>query len=75
MVIAGDIRTEATQKLLHAAHSVYQPNKVILGTQGAVESFAKTLEPKGGRPTAFVCTGTSCKPPTHEPADVVKLLK
>ena len=39
---------------------------------GAVEAFAQTLPAKDG-PTAYVCTGTTCQPPTHDP-DVVKQL-
>ena len=75
VVLAGDFRSESLQTLLRAAHSVYQPNKVILGTQGPVEPFAHTLQPKGGQPTAFICTGTACKPPTHEPTEIARLLK
>ncbi|HEY2952482.1 MAG TPA: thioredoxin domain-containing protein, partial [Verrucomicrobiae bacterium] len=47
-VLAGDPKAAATRELLRAAHAVYQPNKVILGTEGALESFAKTLKPKDG---------------------------
>ena len=42
-VIAGDPAKAETRALLHAIHSVYQPNKVVLGTTGPVESFATTL--------------------------------
>jgi len=56
-VLAGDPKSVATRELLRAAHAVFQPNKVILGTDGAVESFAKTLKPKDGKPTAYICTG------------------
>jgi uncharacterized protein YyaL (SSP411 family) len=75
VVLAGDLRSAGFQALLHAAHSVYQPNKVVLGTSGPVEPFARTLAPKAGQATAFVCTGTSCKPPTHEAQEVARLLK
>ncbi len=74
-VLAGDPKTAATRELLRAAHAVYQPNKVILGTAGAVESFAKTLKPRDGKPTAYICTGTACQPPTHEAGKVRELLK
>jgi uncharacterized protein YyaL (SSP411 family) len=49
--------------LLHAAHSVYQPNKIVLGNTGAVEPFAKTLTAKNTA-TAYVCTGNACQTPT-----------
>jgi hypothetical protein len=65
VVIAGDTNSTNFHELLRAAHSVYQPNKIILGTAGAVEPFAKTLTAKG-EAKAFVCTGTACQPPTDD---------
>ena len=65
VVIAGEINSAALKKLLVAAHSVYQPNKIILGNTGAVELFAKTLAAKKSA-TAFVCTGTACQSPTED---------
>jgi uncharacterized protein YyaL (SSP411 family) len=73
-VIAGDPRSAQAGELLHAVHSVYQPNKVVLGNAGAVESFAKTLTAKNG-PVVFLCTGTSCQPPTDQADKVQALLK
>lgn len=67
-VIAGD--PAGSRDLLRAVHSVYQPHRVILGTAGPVEEFAKTLTPREGKPTVYVCTGESCKPPTSDPAAV-----
>jgi uncharacterized protein len=75
VVVAGDPTTEEGRNLLRAAHSVYQPHKVVLGTKGAVEPFARTLEQKDGRSTAYVCTGTACQPPTHDPEKVKQLLR
>jgi uncharacterized protein len=73
-VIAGDATGVEGQALLRAAHGVYQPNKVVLGTAGPVESFAKTLLPKEGKPTAYICTGAACQPPTHDPEKLKSLL-
>jgi len=61
------------QELLHAAHSVYQPNKIILGNIGAVEPFAKTLTAKEAA-SVYVCLGTACQLPTSEPAKMRDLL-
>jgi uncharacterized protein len=61
-------------KLLGAIHSVYQPNKVVLGTSGPVEAFARTLPAKDG-PVVYLCTGTSCLPPTGDVARLKELLK
>jgi len=74
VVIAGDPAVKDTRALLHAAHSVYHPGKVIMGTSGAVEPFAKTLTAKNGA-TAYLCTGKACQPPTTEPAKLKELLE
>ena len=73
VVIAGDTSSTNFHKLLHAAHAVYQPNKIVLGNTGAVEPFAKTLTAKT-EATAYVCTGTACQPPTDDAAKLKELL-
>jgi uncharacterized protein YyaL (SSP411 family) len=72
--IAGDPESSEFRLLLHAAHSVYQPNKVILGNTGPVEEFARTLPAKNGS-TAYVCTGNTCQPPTSDSAILRDLLR
>ena len=67
VVLAGDRNSPVFHELLRAAHSVYQPNKVILGNVGLVEPFAATLRAEG-EATAYLCTGDACQPPTHDPA-------
>jgi uncharacterized protein YyaL (SSP411 family) len=74
VVIAGDLASPHARPLLESAHQVYQPGKVVLGTEGAVEPFAGTLKAKGGSATAFICTGNACLPPTDDPATVAGLL-
>jgi uncharacterized protein YyaL (SSP411 family) len=59
--------------LLRAVHSVYQPNKVVLGNAGAVEPFAITLPAREG-PAIYLCAGNACQPPTKETARVKELL-
>ena len=76
VVIAGDPADPLAHALLRAAQSVYQPSKVILGTKGRVEEFAKQQLPKGGKPTIYVCTGKECQLPTNDPKEVAgKLTK
>jgi len=82
VVVAGDpglfrldsggekMTTSGALELLHAAHSVYQPNKVVLGNRGAVEEFALSLPAKDGA-VAYLCTGKACLPPTAK-ADVLR---
>jgi uncharacterized protein YyaL (SSP411 family) len=59
--------------LLQAIHSVYQPNKVVLGHTGAVEPFAKTLPAKAGA-VVYLCSGTACQPPTNDGERIKELL-
>jgi hypothetical protein len=72
-VIAGAGSDATSRELIRAAHLVYQPNKIVMGHTGPVEPFARTLTPKDGKPTAYVCTGTACQAPTHS-ADKLKAL-
>jgi uncharacterized protein YyaL (SSP411 family) len=74
-VIAGEMGIESSRALLRAAHSIYQPNKVVLGNAGPIEPFAKTLPAKDGETTAYVCTGTACQPPTSDPDKLKQLLR
>ena len=73
-VVAGDPGSPETRALLRAIHSVYQPNKVVLGNTGPVEPFARTLPARGG-PVVYLCTGTACQPPTSDPAKIKELMK
>jgi uncharacterized protein YyaL (SSP411 family) len=73
-VIVGNSNNAMVKSLLRAIHSAYQPNKVVLGNVGAVESFAKTL-PTNDAPIVFLCTGTACQPPTRDVEKLKELLK
>jgi uncharacterized protein YyaL (SSP411 family) len=73
VVIAGD--AAKSSDLIRAAHSTFQPAKVVLGNVGPVEPFAKTLPAKDGKPTVYLCTGTACQPPHHEPEKLRASLK
>jgi uncharacterized protein YyaL (SSP411 family) len=72
-VIAGESGSAKTRELLHAIHSVYQPNKVVLGNSGAVEEFARTL-PTKEKPLVYLCTGNACQAPTEDVTEVKKSL-
>jgi len=73
IVIVGQSGVEDFASLRRAVHSVYQPNKVVLGNTGPVEEFARTLPTKGAA-TAYVCSGHTCQPPTHDVEQVRRLL-
>jgi uncharacterized protein YyaL (SSP411 family) len=72
-VVAGKADSGPALKLLHAIHSVYQPNKVTLGNTGAVEEFARTLPAKDGA-VVYLCTGTACQAPTSDVAEIKKMM-
>jgi hypothetical protein len=74
VVIVGAPDVADTRALIHAAHSVSQPNKVVLGHLGPVEPFAKTL-PIKPEATAYLCAGTTCQPPTQDAAHLRTLLR
>jgi uncharacterized protein YyaL (SSP411 family) len=73
-VVAGDPSSSRLAELVHAIHSVYRPNRVVLGNAGLVEEFARTLPAKDG-PVAYLCTGTACSPPTSDLAQLKNLVK
>ncbi|HEY1663362.1 MAG TPA: thioredoxin domain-containing protein [Verrucomicrobiae bacterium] len=73
VVVVGKEKSQKFQELLHAAHAVYQPDKIVLGNTGAVEEFARTL-PAKGEAVVYICTGTSCRPPTDDPEKIRELL-
>lgn len=70
LVIAGEPGSEAVTRLRRAVYSVYEPNTLVLGTQGPVDAFTRSL-PARGAATAYVCIGQTCKTPTADP-DVVR---
>ena len=72
-VIEGNPPDRRTRALLHAVHSVYQPNKVVLGTSGPVQPFARTL-PVKPEPRLYLCTGTTCQAPTADPKEAQHIL-
>jgi len=74
VVIAGEANSVKAKELLCAAHSVFQPNKIILGNAGAVEAFAGGLPAKGGA-LAYLCAGNACRPPTGDAANLKEMLE
>jgi hypothetical protein len=74
VVVAGDANSANYQELLRAAHSVYQPNKIVLGNTGAVGEFVRTLPASNGA-VVYLCTGAACQPPTSRPEELRRLLR
>ncbi len=65
VVIGGETGSLEFKALLRAAHTAYEPKKILLGVSGPVEPFAKTLMAKAPA-TAWVCSGSACQPPVHQ---------
>lgn len=69
VVIAGAPADAPLPPLVRAAHSVYAPQRLVLGTAGPVRPFARSLPPgNSGQPLAYVCLNRACRPPTADPA-------
>ncbi len=73
VVLTGEPTDERVKALIAAAHSVYQPTKVVLSNRGPVEEFAKTIKDQK-EPEAYICTGKTCQPPTSEVGKLRELL-
>jgi uncharacterized protein YyaL (SSP411 family) len=64
--------------LLHAAHDLFLPNRVLVGGSPGEIPALPILEGRdleGGRPTAYVCRDFSCSLPLHDPESLVRELK
>ena len=74
VVLAGDFTCGSTASLLHAAHAVFQPHKVVMGNRGPVDAFSRGLPVNEEFTLAYCCSGTACQPPTRESAKVKEFL-
>ncbi|HEY5912097.1 MAG TPA: thioredoxin domain-containing protein [Verrucomicrobiae bacterium] len=73
-VVAGGAGEASTRALVHAIHSVYQPNKLVLGNSGPVDDFARSLPATGG-PVVYLCSGHACQPPTNSVEEIKARLR
>lgn len=74
VVVEGPPEDPRTRALLAAAHSVYDPFRVVVGTEGPVAlPGPTTLRPT--LPRAMVCRRETCLPPTDDPQRLVELLR
>lgn len=75
VVIVGSFEAPTTRQLIRAAHCRFQPHRVVLGSAGPVEPFARNLPVLQGAPTAYVCTGSACLTSTPDPHQLAALLE
>ena len=75
IVIVSPSSSADAEPLLSKLRTTYVPNRVLVRVVSGADSQApSTLEPlaaekvpRGGRPTAYVCEGQTCKLPTNDP--------
>ena len=75
VVIQGRPGSEASDALVRAVHSVYQPNKVVMGTAGAVDPFESNLAERDGGTRAFLCSGDACHGATDSTQEIIQFLQ
>ncbi len=74
VVITGASESDETVALIRAAHRAYQPNKVVLGVEGAKDPFVLGLSSGDGVAGAHLCTAEACQAPTREAKSVTDFL-
>jgi len=83
VVVVGDRDAVDTKAMLNALNSEYLPNTVVifkpLGEKEPeiteIAEFTRDHTAIGGKATAYVCSNFSCKKPTTDPEEMMKLLK
>ncbi len=81
VVVVGKPRTQDTEEMIRAINKNYIPNKVVIfkDTDKPIEvnKIATSLKYKGSvndRATAHICSSGSCKIPTNDISEMLKLL-
>jgi len=78
LAIVGDAAADGAQELLQVAQDGYRPHQVVaLGAPSADPAAIPLLQGRNlldGQPTAYVCTGATCRPPVSDPDDLRELL-
>ncbi len=77
-VIIGDPGSAQTRALANRARRVLRPEDAVLVSApgaptppGVAADWLMGRDAIDGRPTAYVCRGTSCSLPVHTPAELV----
>ena len=80
IIVAGDIKNDATEKMLREISSWFIPNKVLLlkdennPDYDPPFEYLKSYSSETGAPVIFVCKNFVCSMPATEIEDVIRLL-
>ncbi len=77
IVIAGDLRDVDTRKMLTEIQKRFTNKVLLLKSDSSIESVSNYVKDKvsiDGKPTVYICSNFSCKKPTNEINEMLKLL-
>ncbi len=83
IIIAGNPEKEDTREMIRALRTHFVPGKIVLlrpiGERSAeiekIAPFTIRMKCQGGQATAYVCSGFSCKSPTTDIVEMLKMLR
>lgn len=74
IAIVGDLSLGESKDLLRISQAGYDPHRLIAAGSGSLPPLLEHRQPQGGQPTAYVCRGATCLPPTTNPETLRKIL-
>ncbi|KPK88874.1 MAG: hypothetical protein AMJ94_13820 [Deltaproteobacteria bacterium SM23_61] len=83
VILAGDPRWDSSRAMTAAIQQKFHPNKIFIfraeddtGKRlAALCPFVEGMKSVGGRATAYLCQGYSCRTPLTDPAALEEALK
>lgn len=81
-VIVGSTKERETQQLFMPVHAFFSPAKTVIVKENDGDQrgemalpFTEEMVRVEGKPTAYLCTNYTCRPPTTDPKEVAMLLE
>jgi len=83
ILIAGDLSSSETDKMIKTAHQVYFPNRVLMLKEGGargeslseIAPFTGPVTSRGNEATAYVCENFSCGSPVGNASELGSILR
>jgi uncharacterized protein YyaL (SSP411 family) len=76
LVLAGPWPGREVEELRRAAGTVYRPDVLMTRADGEHPSeFLRSLAGQAKTATAFLCEGSACRAPIHQPEDLIRELR